>query len=194
MPALAYSFDGKNEVAQSMVDRYVRNYKWKIATQTRQAINDIVERSIREGIAPYDAARLIQESVGLDTRRTGALLAYRDKLVRDGRDFNFINRATDRYHSKLLRSRSRMIARTEVMGALNAGQTETFRQNDIVAKEWIVTPDELLCEICAPMAEEVVPVGALFSNGIENPPIHPSCRCTVGPATEEELRASQDPG
>ncbi len=192
-----FAFNGKNEAAQSAVDKYIREYTWRIATQTRAAVNIAVERAIREGIPPREAAKLIKQFIGLDTKRTGAALAFRDKLVADGRSFGMVNRMTERYSEKLLRSRARTIARTETMAAMNAGSVASYKQardegflGQDSGKEWIITPDEQLCEICAPMEGEVVPIDDDFSNGFAHPPAHPNCRCATGPADAEEVAKS----
>ena len=198
MSSIAFSFTGKNEAAQAAVDEYLRNYTWNISTETRTAINGIAERAIREGIPPFDAARLMKAHIGLDSRRSGALMTFRDKLVADGRNAATVSRATEKYGAKLLRSRAETIARTETMAALNAGQLSGMKEalaEDLLdpedaGKEWMVTPDDALCEICAPMADESVHIDEPFSNGLDTPPAHPNCRCTIAPADEDDIRAS----
>jgi hypothetical protein len=70
------------------------------------------------------------------------------------------------------------------MAALNAGQVAEWKEarraglvGPDAMKEWIVTEDELLCPVCAPMDGERVKVGEEFSVG--GPPAHPRCRCTI---------------
>jgi SPP1 gp7 family putative phage head morphogenesis protein len=186
MATLPFRFDGKNEAARAAVDKYTRNYVWRISKQTRAAINLIVERSIREGIAPLDAARLIRQVVGLNASQANAVMNYRVELLADGVDLERAARQVARYADRLLRERAITIARTEVMGALNAGSQETWRQarekgllSANAVKEWMVTPDELLCEICAPLAGQRVPLDGTFSTGQTQPPAHPRCRCTA---------------
>ncbi len=197
MSSLAFAFDGKNEAAQEAVDAYIRNYNWSVSTSTREAINDIVTRSIREGIPPRDAAQLIKQSIGLDPRRAGALATFHERLLADGRSLAAVNKSTSRYATKLMRARSLTIARTETMAAMNAGALQGYKQargagllEDDAGKEWMVTPDDALCAICAPMAEEAVPLDETFSNGLEGPPAHPQWRCALAPATAEEVAAS----
>lgn len=93
------------------------------------------------------------------------------------------------------------IARTEVSRATNFATIDAFKQSGVVeGKEWIVTPDDRLCEFCAAMEEtynaqakldedyfkkgdEVVGInGGVLSIGyddIEGPPLHPNCRCVL---------------
>ena len=197
MSSVAFAFDGKNEAAQLIVDEYVRSYTWTIATSSRLAINNFIERAIREGIPPLEAAKLIKEVIGLDPKRFGAVSSFREKLVADGRSAAAVNKSTARYSAKLLRARAQTIARTETMAAMNAGSLESYKQaqaegllEEDAGKEWMVTPDDALCEICAPMTEEAVPLNETFSNGLESPPAHPRCRCALGPATAAEVAES----
>jgi SPP1 gp7 family putative phage head morphogenesis protein len=104
------------------------------------------------------------------------------RLRRGGQDL--LDQKVQRYADRLMRVRADNIARTEVMGALNAGSLEAGRQavakgvlqNPI--KKWFVAIDDRLCTICAPMSGEIVPLDEPFSLGILYPPAHPSCRCT----------------
>lgn len=98
-----------------------------------------------------------------------------------------IQQMRDRYVQRYLKYRAEVIARTESIRAANAGQMELWRQGiqqgtlpQELMVRWIVTPDDRLCPICEPLDGEVVRIGELFSVGIEFPPAHPQCRCTVG--------------
>lgn len=203
MASVAFAFNGTNPAARAAIDRYIRDYSWRIADSTRKAINAIVERAIREGIPPMSAARLIKEHIGLDARRSGALMSFRERLVGAGRSTAAVNRATERYGKKLLRNRARTIARTETMGAMNAGSLQSYKQardegflDQDAGKEWMVADP---CEICAPLSGEAVPLDKNFSNGLDAPPAHPACKCALGPATSTEvakstLRSTATPG
>ena len=68
--------------------------------------------------------------------------------------------------------RATLIARTEVMKAVNQGAAERYKEAG-VQMEWLTTHDELLCEECAARDGEVVTT--------DLPPLHPRCRCCVIP-------------
>tara|TARA_R110000744_G_C19043428_1_gene526933 strand:- start:179 stop:577 length:399 start_codon:yes stop_codon:yes gene_type:complete len=91
----------------------------------------------------------------------------------------------ERHGNRLRRSRARMIARTEIMAAQNAGlQAQHTAMIDAgVAspkskKEWVTGPFDV-CNICQPLGGTTVPVSSEFfwGSGSGNPPAHPSCRC-----------------
>jgi len=75
------------------------------------------------------------------------------------------------------------------MSALNEGQREAWREakaegllSDEAVVEWITTPDERLCPVCAPLDGVKVPFGEKFAtaNGeLPGPPAHPNCRCAT---------------
>jgi SPP1 gp7 family putative phage head morphogenesis protein len=143
-------------------------------------------RSIRDGIPPLEAARLIRSVVGLDPRRAQAVANYRAELVEQGAAN--VSALVDRYAARQLRQRADVIARTEILEALNDGALESWRQaredgflGGNAAKEWIVTRDEKLDDECAALDGEVVPLDAQFSAGVDGPPLHPQCRCAVAP-------------
>jgi hypothetical protein len=182
-----FSFDGTNEAAQRVAERVAAQMVVGISQETEAAIRMLIVRSIREGIPPYDAARLIVELIGLDERRAGAVLNYREQLINEGLSFDRVNILTDRYAAKLLRQRARVIARTEIMAALNEGARESWRQaqrdgllGPHAVKEWITTPDERLCPLCAPMDGVQVRLKEPFQTPegpVQGPPLHPQCRC-----------------
>ena len=98
--------------------------------------------------------------------------------------------------------RAARVARTETLKASNNATEEAYKQTGFVnAKEWYVNPDA--CPICEEfngktigLDETFVKVGQTYSytdaNGdeqtientyddVDNPPLHPNCRCTIIP-------------
>jgi Phage Mu protein F like protein len=185
--AAAFGFTGTNPAAQAVAKRQAASMVVEISSETEAALRALIARAIREGIPPYDAARLIESMIGLDERRAGAVLGYRESLINEGLSFERVNTLTDRYSQKLLRQRAETIARTEIMDALNEGARESYAdaQDDGLlskdaVKEWIVTPDEALCPSCEPMDGVQVPLNAPFQTPegpVDGPPLHPNCRC-----------------
>jgi hypothetical protein len=189
MPTTAFRFDGKNERAQAAAQRQAAAMIRDISATTQAAIRDVIVRSIRDGIPPYDAARLIEEMIGLDERRMGAVLSYRERLINEGLPFGTVNALVDKYAAKQLRDRAEAIARTEIMDSLNAGAMEGWRQAQAdgllskgAVKEWLTTPDERLCPNCAPLDGVQVPLRETFKTSlgeVQRPPLHTRCRCAV---------------
>jgi hypothetical protein len=53
----------------------------------------------------------------------------------------------------------------------------------LTKKEWMAGPSGWkginVCDFCAPLNGQQVPVTAPFDNGLLAPPAHPSCRCRM---------------
>ena len=99
--------------------------------------------------------------------------------------------------------RSMLIARTETIRASNRAAAMAYRQSGVVSgKEWLVTRDDRLCPLCAPLNGKVIDLdknffdkGTEYTIGeadnaitmkldyedVESPPLHPNCRCALVP-------------
>jgi len=181
----AFRFDGLNPEAQRVAERQAAAMVTAISEETRAAIRALIARSIREGIPPYDAGRMIRGMIGLTDRQAQAAANYREELINQGLEMGRVNTLLDRYVEKKIRDRAESIARTETMAALNEGSRESWRQaqeegllGKDAKKEWIVTPDDRLCPNCAPMDGVQVPLEAKFHTplgDVDGPPLHPQC-------------------
>lgn len=85
--------------------------------------------------------------------------------------------------------RARMIARTEVITAHNQGAMSSYRAAEDaglkVYKEWIVTEDDLTCEVCNENADAgPIPLDETFPSGDDAPSAHPNCRCSIAPSVQ----------
>ena len=86
------------------------------------------------------------------------------------------------------------VARTEVIGANNAGSLECYRQNDVTQKEWSTAEDEDVRDTHRAVHGEVVPIDDTFHVGDwdmdapGDPSAGPeeicSCRCAVLPVVD----------
>lgn len=148
-----FAFDRTNPRAQEWVREHVGELIDEMSKSTRTRVKDLVGRAFDGEFDTHDLADKITDLIGDDVR-------------------------------------AETIARTETMAASNGGQREAWAQaveegllNGDEQEEWIVTPDDALCEICQPMDGERKPLGGKFNvNGelMDGPPAHPRCRCTTG--------------
>ena len=100
--------------------------------------------------------------------------------------------------------RAEMIARTETIWAWNEGARQGYEQSGVVTRlEWLASDDERTCQWCPQMDGKVISIEEDFLNkgddfvgseggvltasydSVGHPPLHPMCRCTVIPVTEE---------
>lgn len=167
-----------------------------VGAESKAAIRQIVFESLRDGLTPADAAGRIRDVVGLTQHDAVALQRFRD-----------LTATTDQqaaaYADKLLARRAETIARTETTKAVREGQQEAWRamardpsiDTTRFTQRWQVTPDDLLCELCAPMDGQEVPLDVPFTSSVkgvlpseweayagmttDGPPLHPNCRCEL---------------
>jgi hypothetical protein len=139
------------------------------------------------------ASRYVGHTRGLNNRYTTAVINHGNAVAAEqlaagqssSVSLRVADRAMERYGNKLRRSRARMIARTEIAYAQNAGiqyQNQLLVDSGVVApeslKEWITGPFDV-CNICVPLGGTRVPLSLDFQwqGGTGNPPAHPNCRC-----------------
>ena len=149
----------------------------------------IIAWSIREGIAPRDAAKLIKKSVGLNRPQMQTLIDYERRLPAE-MPSAVKAKAFKKYKEKLVRRRAMMIARTEVIDALNLGAEVAWKQaqgqgllGKEAKKEWLTTPVGA-CNVCLALNGKSVKIGEKFQTprgAVNGPTAHPNCRCGIAP-------------
>lgn len=80
-------------------------------------------------------------------------------------------------------ARAQMIAATEVTRVYSHGNQEAWEASGVVTRMVSQTAqDELVCEVCGPMAGRVIGIGDIDAA----PPYHVNCRCWLQPQVDEE--------
>jgi hypothetical protein len=156
------------------------------SSTTAQAVRNLFGTNVNGLTARYEQAvvnRATKLASSLEDRGVSA-----DKIIeRVGKD-------TEKYATKLRRSRANTIARTEILRANNegrlAGFQEATRQGVLSAeharKSWTVSPMDV-CPICVPLDGQLQPLDQPFTNGTMTPPAHPNCRCSFDIEPNVEL-------
>lgn len=170
------SFDQVNERAVLALRENNFRFIQQISHDVRTAIqSSLVDQTI-QGLNPREQATQIQRFIGLTEKQSQMVRNYRNNLetlsarslTRDLRDRRFdsvirraikdqtpltdeqIARMVDRYRSRFIAYRARVIARTEALRAVHQGSDEMIRQalsggvfedQDIV-RQWITAGDE----------------------------------------------------
>ena len=145
-----------------------------------------------------DVGDWVAQTSRIETQTTSEIMAdiYR-RIARDA-DSSLGELAVQFLRESMARTDSRalLMARTMTNWAANEGAMQLYASEGISETEWIVTPDDLLCEFCATMQGVVVKTGERFYMeggslmGLEggsltipfdvsHPPLHPHCRCTI---------------
>ena len=183
---MTFSFNGQNTQAQRAAERGAAKQIRSISRETRSAIRNVITMSIREGITPAETARLVRDMIGMNRRQARAAMNYLKSLKEMGLSPAKIDKLMKKFIAKQIKERANMIARTEIMQALNRGAVESWRQAmdeglaEEIRKEWLVTPSEA-CPICEDLDGDVVDIDEEFDGGFDAPPAHPHCRCAVIP-------------
>jgi hypothetical protein len=116
-------------------------------------------------------------------------------------DDSLIQEAVDAYLENYLDHRASTIARTESLRAGNAGLRDSYTQaaergvipEAAVKRIWLIDRDERTCPICLSIID-MNPDGVGLSDDfesedgpIDDPPVHPNCRCTVQYETDLDM-------
>ena len=184
-----------HQAAEQLAARLVTN----VTDETRKAIREIIRQAWMDGIPPAESAKLVRDTVGLTARQASQLSAFHRNV--QGQD-NARKLVSD-LSKRLLNDRAVMIARTETIFAANRGQQlawQEMRAQGVLPsgfrQVWITTPDDRLCETCAPMSGQTVQLNQQFVSSqrgvlpservaylggtVTSPPLHPQCRCALG--------------
>ena len=163
--------------------------------ETQLAVRNLMAYGIRNGMPPRAISKHLQDQIGLTAQHQQAVLNYRDQLIKAGQiPRGQIDTMVTLYADRLRRHRALMIARTEVMYALNSGRLMVWREGvklghipATARKRWITAEDERTCAVCEPMHGVTVPLDDLFTITFakektatyDSPPPHPHCRCIL---------------
>lgn len=186
-----------------------------ITAETRKGIQELVATGFEKGRTTASTARAIRGSIGLTERGSAALVNAKDRLTKakpgtlvklgkkkyripaGGLSTAQVDNFVGKYGAKLLHDRAKVIARTETIAAANEGQRQLWDQaakegllTGGELREWIVTPDDRLCEECEPMEGELAGINDNFTHPetgeqLIGPPLHQDCRCATGLTTKQ---------
>ena len=180
-----------------------------ITNNVEQEMRDAIRRAVVEsvsgtGLTVRDVARRLRdEELGLTRQQQQAVSTFRAKLTDQlaerhprwstDRLAEEVNRKAGRYSDALLRYRSEVIARTEVVRAESEGQLTLWKEAeaqglldpDRTVRVWLTTPDDRLdTELCEPMDGEETPLDEpwILPDGraaMVPQASHPQCRCSA---------------
>jgi hypothetical protein len=81
-----------------------------------------------------------------------------------------------------------IIASTESTRAYSEGNLTAWKESGVAeGKRWNTNNDGLVCAICQPLDNKVVPLEGEFPGGLDGPFAHPGCRCWVTPVMMEDV-------
>ena len=169
----------------------------EVTSQTKMAVRSLVSSGFAEHRTVQEMGRLIRGYkdasgvhhpgvIGLLERDVAAVDRYYSALLADGWTEEKALKAASRYSKNLLNRRGTNIARTETNFAQNHGTLASWQTVqddglllDEARKRWIAAPSERTCPICVRLHNKMAPVNGSFEGGLDSPPAHPSCRCSM---------------
>lgn len=123
------------------------------------SIRRIIFNGVLAGMGSEATGRVLRSVVGILPQHADAVTSYIQGLRESNYSPNQVAHYGEIYANRLRMYRAEMVARTETMTAANAGQQEAWMQmldagilqGHRTWKEWMVTEDDRLCPLCAPM-------------------------------------------
>lgn len=154
-------------------------------TNYRNLLEDLNRGALDRALRNTDYDAIVQTAINRGEFLTDAEI---DRLVED-------------YADNYLDYRADTIARTESLRAANAGLRDSYRQAadrgvfpaEAVTRRWRIATDERVCPICQSIAANNkggVGLDEDFESAdgpVDDPPVHPSCRCTVEYVTNLDM-------
>ena len=190
-------FDITNPLATEAAGTITANLVKQVTVETKKSLRVVLNQAFVDRLPPAATARRIKPLIGLHSRQAQAARNFRASLVASGLKADLVDARASRYAAKLLRQRSYLIARTETIRALSAGQQAAWRTARDAGRipktslqRWSVVGDDRLCPICIALSGIKRKIGQQFPGGISHPPAHPACRCTLVLVTGRRRRSA----
>jgi len=182
-----FQFSTTHQQVQNWVNSHGGELIVQLTAEQSAAVQAVLEQFvIEEPTTPYQLAIKLKEIVGLTKREAMAVVRFYNSLKEEGVSQSVLKKQVGRYAEFLRKNRAMRISRTELSFAYNKGQLYSIQQasesgyiQGEVRKIWLTSPDDRLCDICEPLDGEEVSINESFSIGLDAPPAHPHCRCSV---------------
>lgn len=188
------AFDLNNPESIAFLEEAGAEMVSNVSEETMTALRDLLAQAYREGKTSQEVAKLIEKHIGLTARD----IKTRERLIREMENAGLsqaeIEAEIDKWTAKKIKYRAKTIADNELTKAGNQGQRRLWDQaaeDGLIGKEtlrqWIVTPDDALCQLCSPMGAaepgiSIVPLNLPYetpTGPVMIPSdIHVRCRCT----------------
>lgn len=190
-------FDMINPYASSYAQRKLPQIVQSYVNDAKAIIRDIITEAVSGKYTAQTAAIEIRNHIGLTDRYSRAVVKYREELAGEGITGEKLDGKVERYAAKLLRSRAKTIARTEIIQAQVSGQRALWNEaanNGIFNRQtarnvWKTHEDERTCKFCLAMDGQEIPFGGayahpekgsinIFGEMLQPGNAHPNCRCS----------------
>ena len=166
-------FDVMNVNSIKWAEKYSAEMVTEVTKGTKKALREIITDGMKHKYNKLKIARRINKlPIGLNLPQTQALHNFRDKLVADGVSAKLVEKRAQSYYNRLLRQRSRSIARTETSRAVNEGYLQGLEQQNVYRRVKISMAADA-CHLCTEHENRIFTIAEAHAFL----PIHPHCRC-----------------
>lgn len=167
--------DGGNDAeTTNATRREAHRHTLLIVAATLAALRELVELSLTIHAGPRQMARQLKGWLGMTPEQTHGLTTLVNGLVGKGLAYE---RAALAYVQRAVLTRARALANTALVALINRVRTIVHRNAGRQTKTWQV--DGHPCKLCRDMDGETVPIDESFSNGLDGPPYHVNCCCSL---------------
>lgn len=166
-------FDVMNVDSIRWAEKYSASMVTQVTKETKKALREVISDGMKQKWNKLKIAREIYKlPIGLNLKQTQALHNFRDKLLSEGFSAKVIEKRAQSYYNRLLRQRSRSIARTETSRAVNEGYLQGLEQQKVYNYVKISMAADA-CHLCTEHAGRIFTIAEAHAFL----PIHPHCRC-----------------
>ncbi len=144
---------------------FLANYQVQLLGDVSLELASGIKRTISHGV-------LTGKSIPEVARDIGRVVKDKDAFRRAGKTV-----------FKTAQRRATLIARTETLRAHSEGRKVFYRQVGVTKVRWLIADDSRTCPICRALDGK-----AFRIDGVEGPPKHPGCRCSVVVLGDESSR------
>ena len=164
-------FDVMNVNSIKWAEKYSAEMVTQVTKETKKALREVITDGMKHKYNKLKIARQINKMpIGLNLKQTQALHNFRDKLIAEGFSSKLVEKRVKSYYNRLLRQRSRSIARTETSRAVNEGYLQGLEQQNVYRRVKISMAADA-CHLCTEHE------GRIFTLEEAHAflPIHPHC-------------------
>jgi SPP1 gp7 family putative phage head morphogenesis protein len=185
--ALLNTLQGKTreeilQIAKEKTGEMISN----IDLATLEGVRETLKYGLENQLGVDGTARLLKDTVGLNKQQTQTVLKERNRLQKEGKTQEEIDKEIKKLTDTLSRERAKVIAQNEMRKAVQEGEQQVMKERGARFKVWITTQDDLVSDECqGNESEGPIGIDEIFSSGVATPPAHPRCRCSVSFITSD---------
>lgn len=182
---------GAESMTYAFMDPFIDQHGGKLIRELSEnqykAVNMLVRQAaMSDTMSARELAKAIRPTIGLTKYQSQSAYNRYMAAIEDGATPAKAREIQAKYAERLHRQRADTIAITELAFAYNQAEYKHMLMSHLMdefgstaKKQWSTALDERVCPTCGKLDGETVDLTSPFSNGLDVPPAHPCCRCTV---------------